>query len=174
MAKRGMTIPCKSVLRLETRSPGNRATPAPALFQLLTDSALSRAALGACGFAIGLLDARRPGMPLTFANSALEELAGVRADQLLGRPAGSTLFAPDAAEVLDALALDVQTRGVPAHARVRLRDERMHGPDTAGEAEVALNAVRDVRGAISCWVLSLHPARPARMQAAPRDPAYRP
>ncbi|HEU4353573.1 MAG TPA: hypothetical protein VFR66_17025 [Burkholderiales bacterium] len=32
--------------------------PAPALYRLLSDSALARAALGACGLPIAMLDAR--------------------------------------------------------------------------------------------------------------------
>ena len=40
-----------------------RPEPAPALFRLLTDSALSRAALGACAFPLAMLDAVAPARP---------------------------------------------------------------------------------------------------------------
>jgi hypothetical protein len=35
-----------------------KQVPAPALYRLLSDSALARAALGVCGFPIAMLDAR--------------------------------------------------------------------------------------------------------------------
>jgi len=38
---------------------------APALFRLLSDGALSRAALGACGFPLAILDASAPTRPVT-------------------------------------------------------------------------------------------------------------
>ena len=43
----------------------SRPEAAPALFRLLSDSALSRAALGACGFPVALLDASAKGRPFS-------------------------------------------------------------------------------------------------------------
>ena len=52
---------------------------APALYRLLTDSALSRAALGACGIPLAILDARIPARSVTYVNPAFETFFGVRA-----------------------------------------------------------------------------------------------
>ena len=46
--------------------------PAPALYRLLSDSALSRAALGACGVPIAMLDATAAERPVTHVNAAFE------------------------------------------------------------------------------------------------------
>lgn len=154
-----MTIVCRSIPRTEIQT--DRRRPAPALFQLLSDSALNRAALSACGFAIALLDAHRPGMPLTFANPALEQLCGTHADQLLGRQAGSALFAAGGTALLAELEGRVRAEHGPARARAPLHPAANGEPQVSREVDIALNAVRDVRGAISCWVLALHETRPA-------------
>ena len=47
---------------------GPKQPAAPALARLLSDSALSRAALAACGFPLALADATAKGRPLTYVN----------------------------------------------------------------------------------------------------------
>ena len=68
---------------------------APALFRLLSDSALSRAALGACGFPLAMLDARAGARPVTYVNAAFEGFFGYRAGEALGRPLAALLFHGD-------------------------------------------------------------------------------
>lgn len=134
-----------------------RPAPAPALYRLLADSALSRAALDACGFGIVLLDAQGPVMALSYANRAVERMTGKRADLLVGLPAADALFVEPDALLLEVLARQAEATRAPASARAQLSSLR----DRSGsvEVDIALNAVRDVGGALSSWVLSLHEAR---------------
>jgi PAS domain-containing protein len=81
-----MALPQKKLLKAE---------PAPALYRLLTDSALSRAALGACGFPLAMLDARAGTRPITHVNGAFEGFFGYHADEALGRPLAALLFRGD-------------------------------------------------------------------------------
>src|SRR6185436_10246788 len=76
---------------------GARAVAAPALARFLSDSALSRAALAACGFPVALSDASAKGRPLTYVNPAFETFFGYRADEVAGRPAITLLFPEDEA-----------------------------------------------------------------------------
>src|SRR5687767_15586246 len=68
---------------------------APALSRLLSDSALSRAALGACGFPLAMLDAKAAARPVTYVNAAFEGFFGYRASEALGRPLATLLFHGD-------------------------------------------------------------------------------
>ena len=70
----------------------NGARQAPALAQLLSDSALSRAALAACGFPVALSDASAKGRPITYVNPSFESFFGYRADEVIGRPVITLLF----------------------------------------------------------------------------------
>ena len=64
--------------------PG-RPDTAPALFRLLSESALSRAALSACGVPLALLDAKAKARPFVSVNAAFEAFFGHRESELLGR-----------------------------------------------------------------------------------------
>ena len=74
---------------------GRISQPAPALARFLSDSALSRAALAACGFPVALSDASAKGRPFTYVNPAFESFFGYRADEVVGRPAITLLFPED-------------------------------------------------------------------------------
>src|SRR5262245_64597260 len=97
---------------------GRNSQPAPALARLLSDSALSRAALAACGFPVALADATAKGRPLTYVNPAFEGFFGYRGDEALGRPAITLLFPEDesAASMFN-----------EAPARVQMRARRKDG-----------------------------------------------
>ena len=83
-----MTVPDKL--------PGGKNSQAvPALARLLSDSALSRAALAACGFPVALADAGAKGRPLTYVNSAFEAFFGYRGEEVQGRPVITLLFPED-------------------------------------------------------------------------------
>ena len=62
---------------------------APALFRLLSDSALYRAAMTASRVPLAVLDAGRGGLPYVFVNPAFERLSGYAARDTLGRPGAS-------------------------------------------------------------------------------------
>ena len=124
-------------------SNGRKPTAAPALAQLLSDSALSRAALAACGFAVALANATAKGRPLTYVNPAFETLFGYRADEVLGRPSITLLFPEDenAASMFN-----------KAPARVQMRARRKDG--SRADVELSIGMVHGVDGRLTHWVLA--------------------
>src|SRR4051812_12083902 len=74
-----------------------RAEAAPALFRLLSDSAMSRAALGACGFPVAILDAATSSRPVTFVNAAFESFFGYASPESCGHPLAALVFRGDEA-----------------------------------------------------------------------------
>src|SRR3954464_11324392 len=72
-----------------------RPDSAPALYRLLAESALSRAALGSCGIPLALLDANAKSQPLTFVNAAFEAFFGYRETEALGRSLAGLVFRGD-------------------------------------------------------------------------------
>jgi PAS domain S-box-containing protein len=131
-----MTLPDKLV-------NGRSAPPAPALARLLSDSALSRAALAACGFPVALSDAVAKGHPLTYVNPAFEVFFGYRADEVVGRPAITLLFPEDegAASMFS-----------EAPARVQMRARCKDG--TSADVELSIGMVHSVDGRTTHWVLA--------------------
>jgi PAS domain-containing protein len=81
-----------------SRPAGRRPEVAPALFRLLAESALSRAALDACGVPLVLADAAAENA-ISYVNRAFEVFFGYRAAEALGRPAANLLFTDAAAAV---------------------------------------------------------------------------
>src|SRR6185295_9567834 len=77
---------------------------APALFRLLSDSALSRAALGACGVPVALLDANAKAHTFTYVNCAFEAFFGYSESEAVGRSLAKLLFHGDDALVQRLLA----------------------------------------------------------------------
>lgn len=65
---------------------------APALYRLLAESALSRAALGACGIPVAMVDANAKAHPLSYVNSAFEAYFGYRECEAVGRSLAALLF----------------------------------------------------------------------------------
>jgi PAS domain S-box-containing protein len=122
---------------------GTRAVVAPALARLLSDSSLSRAALAACGFPVALADASAKGRPLTYVNSAFETFFRYRADEVLGRPVITLLFAEadGAASMFD-----------EAPARLLMRARRKDG--ASAEVELSIGMVHGVDGRLTHWVLA--------------------
>jgi PAS domain S-box-containing protein len=117
--------------------------PAPALAQFLSDSALSRAALAACGFPVALSDATAKARPLTYINPAFEAFFGYRADEVLGRPLITLLFPEDegAASMFN-----------EAPQRLQMRARRKDG--TAAEVDLSIGMVHGVDGHMTHWVLA--------------------
>ena len=122
---------------------GRNPPAAPALARLLSDSALSRAALAACGFPVALADAAAKGRPLTYVNPAFESFFGYRADEALGRPAITLLFPEDecAANMFN-----------EAPSRVLMRARRKDG--VSAEVELSIGMVHGVDGLLTHWVLA--------------------
>jgi PAS domain S-box-containing protein len=121
-----------------------RPQAAPALFRLLADSSLSRAALYTCGFPVVLLDAVAPGRPVTYANAAFEGFFGFRTADAVGRSLGKLIFKADEA-TMQALFAEPASRW------------EMKAWDKGGalkHVEIALSALRSAEGAITHWVLA--------------------
>jgi len=117
---------------------------APALFRLLSDSAMSRAALGACGFPLAILDASLTSRPVTYVNPAFEGFFGYRAGEALGRPLAALVFRGD-----DALA-----HRLLAETASRWQVKAWGKDGTARHVELALGAVRCADGRITHWVVA--------------------
>jgi PAS domain S-box-containing protein len=117
---------------------------APALYRLLSDSALSRAALGACGVPLAILDARIPARSLTYVNPAFESFFGYRAGDALGHPLAKLLFHNDEPLVHRLLA--------EPSSRWKLR---AWGKDGAvRHVDVSLGAVHSAAGELTHWVVA--------------------
>ncbi|MGH7124436.1 MAG: PAS domain-containing protein, partial [Stellaceae bacterium] len=123
-----------------SRKPDN----APALFRLLAESALSRAALGCCGVPLALLDAKAKGRPFSYANPAFEAFFGYREAETIGRSLATLLFRGD-----EPLAQRLLSEGP------RRWELTAWGKD--GElrhVEVAVGEARGVDGQLSHWVVA--------------------
>jgi PAS domain S-box-containing protein len=121
-----------------------KTEPAPALYRLLTDSALSRAALGACGFPVAMLDARAGSRPVTYVNAAFEGFFGYRAGEALGRPLATLLFRGDEPLVHRLLA--------ESSSRWNLRAWDKDGEPRP--VEIAFGAVHGTQGELTHWVVT--------------------
>jgi len=116
---------------------------APALARLLADSALSRAALAACGFPVALSDAAAKGLPLTYVNPAFESFFGYRAEEVIGRPIITLLFPEDEGAA-------IMFKDAPA--RLRMHARRKSG--AAAEVELSIGMVHGIDGRLTHWVLA--------------------
>ncbi|MDA1118777.1 MAG: PAS domain S-box protein [Proteobacteria bacterium] len=125
------------------RTGGGRPEIAPALFRLLAEAALSRAALDGCGLPVAVADAALPAQPLSYVNQAFESFFGYRAAEALGRPSAALLFAEPAA----AARLFREPTG-----QTRLRARRKDASEV--QVEVAVGAVRAVDDRVTHWVLA--------------------
>lgn len=121
-----------------------RTQAAPALFRLLSESAVSRAALEACGFPLALLDATLPARPVTYINAAFVSYFGWNEADAVGRSPAKLLFRGDEA-ALQRLLADPGTRW---HLQTSGKDGEPR------DVELALGTVRSVDGKVTHWVLS--------------------
>jgi len=127
---------------LPSRPAIGRPEVAPALFRLLAESALSRAALDACGVPLALVDAAADDS-ISYVNRAFEAFFGYRAAEALGRPAARLLFAD--ADAAGRLFRNPETQ-------MLLRAQRKDG--SPAHVEVAAGAMRGVDGRVTHWVLA--------------------
>jgi PAS domain S-box-containing protein len=137
-----MTVLVKTPVSTSAR-PGKPQT-APALFRLLSDSALSRAALGACGVPVALLDANAKTRSFTYVNAAFESFFGYNESEALGRPAAALLFHGDEALLQRLLAESPRRWELTAWGK---DGEVRH-------VEVALCGLRSADGRLTHWVVA--------------------
>lgn len=130
---------------------------APALFRLLSDSALYRAAMSASRVPLALLDAVHAGAPFVFVNPAFERLSGYAERDALGRPVSLALVASGKEASLGTLlALTGNTSTPNAGLRIACCVRRRDASERAVLA--AFDPVRDNLGRISHWIVVLDDA----------------
>jgi PAS domain S-box-containing protein len=118
---------------------------APALYRLLSDSALNRAALDVCAAPVAIADAGAKANPLVYVNAAFEALFGYAGSEALGRPARA-LIVPDAETLLDWLPWGGELATVEFISR-RKDGALLFIEGVAGD-------VRGTRGERTHWVLT--------------------
>ena len=121
-----------------------RRENAPALARLLGDAAMARAALGACGFPIAILDATAPARPVSYVNAAFEAYFGCRAEEARGRALGSLILRGDEAQVHRMLA--------ESHPRRTFKAWSKEG--SPRHVDLSLTPIRADDGRITHWVLA--------------------
>ena len=121
-----------------------RREDTPALSRLLGDAAMARAALGACGFPIAILDATAPARPVSYVNEAFEAFFGCRAEQAQGRALGALILRGDEALVHRMLAESQPRRALKAWSQ----------DGTVRHVELSLTPLRASDGRIRHWVLA--------------------
>lgn len=120
-----------------------RAEAAPALFRLLAESAVSRAALDACGLPLALAEAGSASPTVCYVNRAFESFFGHRAADVLGRPLAA-LVLPEAAAA--------ERLFREPGAQLLLRARRKDG--SVAHVEATAGSLRGVDGRITHWVLA--------------------
>jgi len=116
----------------------------PALARLLGDAAAARAALGACGFPIAILDAGAPARPVSYVNAAFEAYFGCRADEARGRALGALILRGDEALVHRMLAESTPRRALKAWSK----------DGSVRHVDLSLTPLRADDGRITHWVLA--------------------
>jgi PAS domain S-box-containing protein len=117
---------------------------APALFRLLEEATLSRAALGCCGIPFAMLDASAKSRPITYVNSAFEAFFGYRESDALGRSLAAVLLRNDEPLLQRLLAESSKRWEISAWSK---DGEVRH-------VEVALAALHDTSGKLTHWVVA--------------------
>jgi PAS domain S-box-containing protein len=117
---------------------------APALYRLLSDSALSRAALGACGIPLAMLDARIPARSITYVNPAFETFFGYRTTEVLGHALAKLVFRNDEPLVHRLLA--------EPNSRWKLKAWSKDG--ALRYVDVSLGPIHSAAGELTHWVLA--------------------
>lgn len=125
-----------------------KPTPTAALSRLLSDSALWRAALGACGVPLMVVEALTPARPVAYVNAAFERLLGYRSGEAIGQALASLMFRGDEALVHRLLAQSSSRCEITAWAK----DGSMR------RLELVPGAVRSPEGRVTHWVLAFSEA----------------
>lgn len=138
---------------------GGRAAPreaAPALFRLLSDSALYRAAFAACRVPLAIVEASASGRILAYTNPAFERRFGLTEADVRGRPFATALCHgnSDAEKTLF---------GEPV-ARALIKVWRKDGKPV--ELDASVGAVRDAAGKHTHWVVAFAEETPAELLRA--------
>ena len=114
------------------------------IHQFLSDSALSRAALNACGVPLALLDAASTKRPVTYVNAAFAVYFGFREGEALGKSIATLLLRGDETLLLRVLA--------DSPAAWPLTAWRKDGTEL--QVQLMLGAVHSADGRLTHWVLT--------------------
>jgi len=141
-----MTVSLKAapVARAACHGRSGRPVLAPALFRLLSDSAMSRAALASCGAAVAIVDAQDANWPIAYLNPAFEHLFGHRDRDVCGQPLVSLILSREPG--MQDLLLEA----------VQLPHEicAIHKNGTRRDVEIVLGPVYDSGGRLTHWVMT--------------------
>lgn len=118
---------------------------APALFRLLSDSALNRAALDVCAAPVAIMDACAPTYQVVYVNPAFEALFGHAGKEAVGRPA-RPLLVEDADVLLPWLPWGGEFSRIELACR--------HRDGSPIRVEAVAGDVRGTRGERTHWVLT--------------------
>jgi PAS domain S-box-containing protein len=132
------------VARAACHGRSGRPVLAPALFRLLSDSAMSRAALASCGAAVAIVDAQNANWPIAYLNPAFERLFGHRDRDVGGEPLVSLILSREPG-MQDLLLEAVQ---VPHEICAT------HKNGTQRNVEIVLGPVHDSGGRLTHWVMT--------------------
>jgi len=119
-----------------------RNDPVPALSRLLSESALWKAAIAACGVPIAVLDAATPLRAALYVNEAFERFFGYAPGEAVGRSLAQLVLRGD-----EPLGHRLLAEG---HARQAMRTWGKDG--AARHIELALGAVRNAEGRVTHFV----------------------
>jgi PAS domain S-box-containing protein len=121
-----------------------RPQVAPALFQLLSDSALSRAALNACGVPLVLLDAAAAKHPVSYVNAAFVSYFGFEEREALGKSLAALVLRGEEALLQRVLADSPSAWPLAAWRK----------DGTALHVQLTLGGLRAADGRLTHWVLT--------------------
>lgn len=125
-----------------TPADKRRIPAAPALFRLLSECALTRAALGTCGLPVAILESAVKSRPLIYCNTAFENLFGYAEHEAAGKSLAALVLRGDEA-LLQRLLESPRRWELTAWAKDGL--ERPVG--------ITVSPVRSVEGAVTHWVI---------------------
>ena len=120
-----------------------RPDVAPALYRLLAESALSRAALGSCGVPVAIVDAGRT-RAVSYVNAAFQALFGYGESEALGRSLAKLVFRGDDGLVQRVLGDGPRRWELSAWAK----------DGSLFHVEATIAGLRDAAGALSHWVVA--------------------
>ena len=121
-----------------------RQDSAPALFRLLSDSALSRAALTSCGVAVAIVDAQDARWPIIYLNPAFERLFGYRECEVGGQSLATLILDRD----VELQELLLEAVGTARETCVVCKNGKRI------EVGIALGPVYDSAGHLTHWVMT--------------------
>ncbi len=142
--------------------PTRRDQAAPALFSLLSESALYRAAYAACGVAMGIADSRLERPQFISVNREFERLLGFHATEACRYPVAALILEGD-----NAIAATV-FRNVPTRREIEVR--RRDGSRLT--VALACTPLHDASGNHTHWAVALSSPQSAPDATGRREPQF--